>query len=68
MFKNIGELASLVSVIIGSVSDLMKAGKCQTEIIRETSEFDVEKKRAQLKVDLAQFKLDHPDPSVLKAA
>ena len=55
MFKNIGELAGLLSIIIGSSSDLMKAGRCQTTLILEASEFDVQKKRAQLKTDLALF-------------
>ncbi len=58
MFKNIGELASLISVIIGSASDLCKAGRCQTKIIHETSEFDVQKKRAEPpRSGLVQYKL-----------
>ena len=55
MFKNIGELASLISIIIGAVSDLCKAGRCQSTLILEASEFDVQKKRAELKHDLTLF-------------
>jgi hypothetical protein len=58
MFKNIGELANLLSIIIGATSDLTKAGRCQTKIILETSEFDVQKKRAELTHDLALFMVE----------
>lgn len=55
MFKNIGELAALLSIAIGAISDLARAGRCQTTLILEASEFDVTRKRAELKHDLAIF-------------
>ena len=66
MFKNIGEFIRLISVIIacfthtvpkalGAVDDLVDAGKNQTLMIKEASEFDVRKKRAELQYDLDLF-------------
>ena len=63
MFKNIGELASLISVVIGAVSDLCKAGRCQSTLILEASEFDVQKKRAELKHDLSVFLASQTTPA-----
>jgi len=55
MWKNIGEIWSMLSIAIGAVSDLLHAGRCQTTLIKEQSEFDVDTKRAKLKKRLAEF-------------
>jgi len=58
MWKNIGEVWDMLSILIGSISDLLKAGRCQTTLIKEQSEFDVDVKRAKLNKRLIAFKAE----------
>ena len=58
MFKNLGELADLISVTIRALSNLLNAGERQTQIVLETSEADVERKRVELKTQLATFRVE----------
>ena len=71
MFKSFGELFALITISISALSDLATAGKCQTEIIKDSSEFDARKKRMALDDDLKTFEaqLNEPvNPADLKAA
>ena len=62
MWKLIGECWAMLSEVIGCASDLTKAGRCQTTLIKEQSEFDVDTKRALLKAKLAKFKAEQAAP------
>jgi hypothetical protein len=55
MFKVLAELFGLITLTISSVSDLATAGKYQTEIIKDSSEFDARKKRAKLNADYEAY-------------
>lgn len=55
MFQLLGKLSGMLCNTIDAADDLVTAGKCQTEIIKERSEFDVKKKRHQLDKELADF-------------
>ena len=55
MFKLIGQLAATLCRTITMIDHLAEAGEVQTEIIRDSSVFDVKKKRAKLQVDLAAY-------------
>ena len=55
MFKLIGQLAATLCRTITMIDHLAEAGEVQTEIIRDSSVFDVKKKRAKLQADLAAY-------------
>ena len=55
MFKSLGELFALITMSISALSDLATAGKYQTEIIKDSSDFDARKKRMSLNADLAAY-------------
>jgi len=71
MFKLIGQLAATLCRTITMIDHLAEAGEVQTEIIRDSSVFDVKKKRAKLQADLAEYEKQlsaNIKPADLKAA
>ncbi len=58
MFKSLGELFDLLSVTIQALSNLVNAGERQSQIILESSDADVERKRTKLHADLIAFRAE----------
>lgn len=56
MFKLIGQIASTLGRTVTMIDHLAEAGECQTLIIRDSSRFDVEKKRLTLNAEIKAFK------------
>ena len=55
MFKVLDETFGCITDGISAVRDLVAAGKSQTEIIKDASAFDADKKRAKLTAELAAY-------------
>ena len=72
MFKALGDLFRFVSLIISAGHSLAEAGKLQADIVKESSEFDVRKKRMKLAAELEAFEKELAEKSAdiekLKAA
>ena len=68
MFKSLGELFALITLSISALSDLATAGKYQTEIIKDSSDFDARKKRIALNADLKAYEAELASTTTVKAA
>jgi hypothetical protein len=69
MFKNIREIGDAVSSAVKSITNLFTAAEYQTELLKDISKFDVDKKRLDLDDQLAEFKasLQNKSQAYMKA-
>jgi hypothetical protein len=58
MFRLIGQLANMLCRTVTMMDHLAEAGEVQTQIIRDSSVFDAQKKRRQLEADLSAFEAE----------
>lgn len=58
MFKLIGQLAATLCRTVTMIDHLAEAGEVQTEIIRDSSQFDARKKRSKLQADLKAYEAE----------
>jgi hypothetical protein len=68
LFTAIRDLFAFFTIGIGACNDLATAGKYQTEIIKDTSAFDVQKKRAKLQQDLDAYQKQLATEPTIKSA
>ena len=58
MFRNLKELSDLITSVTKTLTNVAKAGEFQSELLRETSEHDVNKKRHQFNREMAEWKAE----------